>query len=141
MSEGEIIDCNKNEKHKTVIILLFFTFAIDSKIKKLLQIKARNNDGEKPANQTNNKIEKGFAKKTKLYFFIFFPIMTAIPENKDKCIPDNAKMCDNPEFLNAFCTSIGIYSLEPQIKARNNPPALPHENNILFNSRRHNALK
>ena len=50
MSEGEIIDCNKNEKHKTVIILLFFTFAIDSKIKKLLQIKARNNDGEKPDN-------------------------------------------------------------------------------------------
>ena len=66
MSEGEIIDCNKNEKHKTVIILLFFTFAIDSKIKKLLQINARNNDGEKPANQTNNRIEKGFAKKTKL---------------------------------------------------------------------------
>ena len=126
MSEGEIIDCNKNEKHKTVIILLFFTFAIDCKIKILLQIKARNNDGEKPANQTNRKIEKGFAKKTKLYFFIFFPIMTAIPENKDKCIPDNAKMWESPAFLNASVVTFEVYSFAPDKSASKSPPASPH---------------
>ena len=57
MSLGEIMHCSKNEKHNTVIILLFFTFDIDCKITKELQIKARNNDGENPANQTNKIIE------------------------------------------------------------------------------------
>ena len=125
MSLGEIIHCSKNEKHNTVIILLFFTFDIDCKITKELQIKARNNDGEKPANQTNKIIEKGFAKNINLCFFIFLPTITTNPENKDKCIPDKAKMCESPAFLKAVVVSGDVYSFAPHIKANKSPPASP----------------
>ena len=72
MSEGEIIDCNKNEKHKTVIILLFFTFAIDSKIKTLLQIKARNMMEKSLRTKQTIELKKVLQKRQNYIFSFFF---------------------------------------------------------------------
>ncbi len=65
---------------------------MEYKIINILQIKALNKDGEKPANQTN--IINAITRIINVVFFRpnLFPKKIAIEENIDKCIPDNASM-------------------------------------------------
>ena len=63
----------------------------------MVLIKALDNEGEIPANQTKSKTKN---KETKSCFFpeIFVGKLAKI----DKCIPDKAKTCANPALLKDF---------------------------------------
>ena len=91
-SAGDIIICNIKLKHRIDNISGDFSSKYENNITNNAQIKARNKEGETPANQTNNINVKNLIVKFNFFLLDFFPINIAIPENIDKCIPDNARI-------------------------------------------------
>ena len=53
--------------------------------------KARNSDGENPANQINKTVPAVPEKKEKRFPSMSFPVKPAIPEKKERCIPLKAR--------------------------------------------------
>ena len=88
-------------------------------------IRALNKDGEIPANQTNRIIVPTFNNKPIFFNADLFSTIPAIEEIKERCIPDNARICDNHECLKVLLILESRYSFEPDNNASKNPPALP----------------
>lgn len=114
-------------KHKAKILVILGLRYNDEQMRQSKEHKkARNKEGEKPANQTKSITNKN--EKPILIFFpaIFFDAEALKPAKKDKCIPESAKTWDKPAFLNPVLMLFSRYSLDPQRSARSNAPAASH---------------
>ena len=104
------------------------------------QIKARINEGEKPANQTKRMRTMILIRYVSRFLPILSPQKTAIEENIERCIPESASMCESPESRKAFDIFDSVYSLAPLNKASSRPPASFQQYINLLNCNLHNAL-
>ncbi len=133
MSSGEIIDCNRNEKLKIIIISGSLLPAITAINIRHEHINALSNEGDNPANHTNIIKEIIRIINESLFRPILFPMNMAIEENMERCIPDNARICERPEFLKFSDIFDDVYSFAPHSNVRSKPPASPHAYISLLN--------
>ena len=125
--------CNKKLKHSITSISGFSLSTSEERIKRQLHMNALKSDGEKPANQTNKITATVLIINDNFFLLIFLPINIAIPENIERCIPERARICDNPDFLKASVTVGSVYSFDPESNASKSPPPFPQEYISLLN--------
>lgn len=92
-----------------------------------------------PANHVNAQTAKSCKKIAKRLPKNFFPANSAIPEKSERCIPESARICESPAFLNPVHNSESAYSFMPEINAKSSPPASPHVYSIRRNCILHEA--
>lgn len=141
MSWGQIALCNKKEKPRIESMSGLRAPAIAAAIISMAQIKARVNDGEKPANHT--KASSVTMRRIKVSFLIpaLFPKNIAIAENMERCMPESAKMCERPARRKESWVAASVYSRAPQRSARRRPPPLPQLYISLLKCKRHRARR
>ena len=105
------------------------------------QIKARNRDGDKPANQTKKIIPISLSQNENFFPRIFLPVPPARDEKKERCMPLKARMWERPARLKDSITVESVYSLEPESNERIKPPHSFHPYISFLNLSLHKALK